>query len=179
MANEASIEVDMDQAYRSLQSLSDKVDPSSRRMISQLSVLAENAMKKNAPEGAGTNVHLRETVDTEMDRRGKRAKVYPHKRTSEGWLLVRAIVGNPTTPTYDDEAPVWSGAGGEAAGPLARWAAAKLGNRNAAWAIAQSWKGGGGQESFPNPFVRDAYRQFAPEAEDLAAEAFFGNMGVD
>jgi len=178
-ADDVSIEVDMDQAFRAIERLEKSVDPSTRRMVSQLTVLAESYMKKNAPEGAGTNTHLRESVDTETDRQGKRATVYPHKRTSEGWLLVRAIVGNPEVPSYEDSVPVWSGPGGDAAGPLARWAAAKLGNRNAAWPIAQSWKNGGGQKSFPNPFVRDAFRQFAPEAEELAAEAFFGSMGVD
>lgn len=178
-ANDVEIQVDFDQAYRAIERLEKRVDPSARRMVSQLSVLAESYLKKNAPEGAGTNVHLRESVNTETDRQGKRATVYPTKRTNEGWLLVRAIVGNPSTPTYRENVPVWSGPDGNAAGPLARWAAAKLGNRNAAWPIAQSWKGGGGQLSFPNPFVRDAFRQFEPEAEDLAAEAFFGGMGVE
>lgn len=178
-ANSVDIEIDMDQALGAIERLEKSVDPSTRRMVSQLSVLAEAYLKENAPEGAGTNTHLRESVDTETNRQGKQAKVYPHKRTSEGWLLVRAIVGNPSVPTYDDSVPVWSGPGGDAAGPLARWAAAKLGNRNAAWPIAQSWKNGGGQKSFPNPFVRDAFRQFQPEAEELAAEAFFSGMGVE
>jgi len=178
-ANDISIEIDFDQASRAFERLERNVDPSTRRMVSQLSVLAESFMKENAPEGAGTNTHLRESVNTETDRQGKRARTYPTKRTDEGWLLVRAIVGNPKTPTYDQSVPVWSDGDGNAQGPLARWAAAKLGNANAAWPIANSWKGGGGQLSFPNPFVRDAFRQFAPEAEELAAEAFFGSMGVD
>lgn len=178
-ANDVSLDMDLEPAIEAFERLEQSVQPSAARGVSQLAVLAEAAMKKNAPEGAGYDEHLRDTIDTETSRNGLRASVYPTKRTDEGWLLVNAIVGNPTTPTYQESVPVWSGPDGDAAGPLARWAAAKLGDRNAAWPIAQSWKHGGGQKTFPNPFVRDAYRQWQGQVERTFGDAFFDAMGVE
>jgi len=93
-------------------------------------------------------------------------------------LLVRAVVGNPTTPTYTDKAPpVWiDRPGGDAQGPIAQWADAKLGDQNAAWAIAENIKQRG-QVSFPNPFVRDSYRQWRSQIEQVATEAVADELG--
>jgi len=173
------MEMDLGPAIAAMERLEDSVEPSAAASVSQLAVLAESYLKKNAPEGAGYDKHLRETVDTETSRSGRRATVYPTKRTDEGWLLVRAIVGNPSTPTYKQDVPVWSDGDGNAQGPLARWAAAKLGDASAAWPISNSWKGGGGQRSFPNPFVRDAYRQFQGRIDRKFGNVFFDAMGVD
>lgn len=178
-SNSIDLNVGLAPAVAALERLERDVEPSAAAAVSQLAVLAENAMKEEGPEGAGHDKHLRETVGYETDRSGLRATVYPDKKTNEGWLLARAIVGDPSTPTYGEDVPVWTDGDGNAQGPLARWAAAKLGNANAAWPISQSWKGGGGQDSFPNPFVARAAEKWERRTDELFGESFFDAMGVD
>jgi len=179
MVDEFQIDVDAADAKRAVEAWEDAAGSGGKKAVSQLSVLAENAMKRNTPEGAGLpNTHMRTTVTALPERRSIQKTIMPMKRTNEGWLLVRAVVGNPTTPTYTDKAPpVWiDRPGGDAQGPIAQWADAKLGDQNAAWAIAENIKQRG-QVSFPNPFVRDSYRQWRSQIEQVATEAVADELG--
>ena len=180
MADEFSVDVDLDDAREAASAWERAVGEGGRDAVSQLSVLAEGAMKRNAPEGAGLpNVHLRNTIQALPEGRTLQKTIMPHKRTQEGWLLVRAIVGNPSVPRYTTNAPpVWiDREGGDAQGPLAQWADAKLGDQNAAWAVAQSIKDRGSQLTFPNPFVRDSFRQWRSEVDSIAGDAVEDALG--
>lgn len=130
--------------------------------VDALTILAENSMRREAPEGSGkSKPQLRDSIDTKPET-GDRRVVMPFKRTSEGWLLVRAIVGNPGTPTYDDEKPP--------IGPLMEWARAKLGDEQAGWAIRESIYQEG-HETFPNPFVDRSMNEWENSVEEIAGEA--------
>lgn len=180
MADEFKVDVDLDDATRAADAWERAVGSGGKSAVSQLSVLAEGAMKQNAPEGAGIpNVHMRNTIQALPEGRTLQKTIMPHKRTQEGWLLVRAVVGNPSTPTYTTEAPpVWiDREGGDAQGPLAQWADAKLGDQNAAWAVANAIKERGTQLTFPNPFVRDSFLQWRSEVDDIANSAVEDALG--
>jgi hypothetical protein len=180
MADDFSVEVDLEEAERAAEAWERAVGSGGKAAVSQLSVLAENAMKRRMPEGAGIpNVHTRNTVQALPEGRTLQKTVMAHKRTQEGWLLIRAIVGSPTAPTYTtDKPPVWiDRPGGEAQGPLAQWADAKLGDQNAAWAIAESIKNRGTQLTFPQPVVRDSYRMWRSEVDNIAGDAVDDALG--
>lgn len=167
------LELEADEAVAGVRRASENLDEGARDAVDQLTVLAEGAMKAEAPEGAGMpDVHMRSTITTTTeDSEGLRKVVMPRKRTGEGWLLHRAIVGTPSTPSYGDaKPPVWPGPSGDAQGPLAEWADAKVGDRNAAWAIANSIADSG-HASFPNPFIDRSVRQWRTQVEDIAGSA--------
>lgn len=169
--NSLDVEVDIGGAIRDLESAADAVETGAKDALDQLAVLAESAMKAEAPEGAGTpGVHMRSTIRTSTERGGLKKIVKPHKRTSEGWLLHRAIVGTPLTPSYNSQKPpVWS-VDGEAQGPLAEWAAAKLGDRNAAWALRESIFESG-HATIPNRFIDRSVREWESQADRVADRA--------
>jgi len=174
--NSLDVEVEIDAALRELREDRDALEDGAERALNQLTVLAEGAMKAEAPEGAGVSTHLRDTIRT-TDKRGLKKEVMPHKRTSDGWLLHRAIVGNPATPRYGGaKPPVWPGSGGDAQGPLAEWARAKLGDRNAAWAIRESIFQSG-QASFPNKFIGRSRREWEGQVERIAGRAIENALG--
>ena len=180
MVDDFEIEVDATEARRAVEAWEDAAGEGGKDAVSQLSVLAEDAYKQRIPEGAGIpNVNARTTVQALPEQRSVQKTIMAHKRTQEGWLLIRAIVGNPTTPTYTTEKPpVWiDREGGDAQGPLAQWADAKLGDQNAAWAVAENIKDRGTQLTFPQPVVRDSYRMWQSQVEDVANQAVAERLG--
>lgn len=166
-----NMDVNLKEAVRTLEAASDLTRDGAERAIKQLAVLAEGSMREEAPVGAGTDTHMRDTIRTDFSRNGLRAEVKPHKRTSEGWPLHHAIVGaKDGPPTYDDEKPpVWVGSGGRAQGPLAEWAEAKFGDRSAAWALRESIYPEG-QETFPNLFINRSMRDWQGRTENVVGE---------
>lgn len=174
------VEIDAEAGQQAVEAWQDAMREGGKDAVSQLSVLAESAMKQHAPEGVGIpETHMRTTIQALPETRSVQKTVMPLKRTDEGWLLVRAIVGNPSTPTYTRKRPpVWIDTpGGDAQGPLAQWADAKLGDQNAAWAIANKIQARGSQATFPNPFVRDSYRQWQTQVGQVATDAVEDALG--
>jgi len=157
------LEVSVADAVQELRDGSDAVDQGAERAVRQLAVLAEGAMKDEAPEGAGRDQHLRDTVDTRFRRGGKRANIGARKRTNDGRLLAEIVVEgtDPSSYTLDDPPPVE---------PLMDWADAKLGDPDAAWAIRRSIAQTG-HETLPNPFVARAFEDWSDQVEDVAGEA--------
>jgi hypothetical protein len=179
-STEVKVDVDVDDARRAAESWERAMGEGGKDAVSQLSVLAEDAYKRRIPEGAGIpNVHARTTVQALPERRSVQKTIMAHKRTQEGWLLIRAIVGNPSTPTFTTDAPpVWiDREGGDAQGPVAQWADAKLGDQNAAWAVAENIKDRGTQLTFPQPVVRDSYRMWQSQVEEVANQAVAERLG--
>lgn len=179
-ADDFKVDVDLDDARRAADAWERATGEGGKDAVSQLSVLAENAYKQRIPEGAGIpNVHARTTVQALPERRSLQKTIMAHKRTQEGWLLIRAIVGNPSTPTYTTKAPpVWiDRPGGDAQGPIAQWADAKLGDQNAAWAVAENIKDRGTQLTFPQPVVRDSYRMWKSQVGTIATDAVEDALG--
>lgn len=160
-------------AAREISSTGDDVETAGERTVSQLSTLAEASMKEESKEGVGLpSVHMKDTIRPEMSSDGMKATIRPHKKTREGWLLHHAIVGNPSVPTYgDDPPPVWSDGSGNAAGPIARWAAAKLGDPNDAWAVARSIQQDG-HRTFPDRFIDRAYNEWSAKVDGIADDIF-------
>lgn len=158
--NSIALDVDLAEAKRSVDAWEDAVDIGASDAVRQLAVLAEGAMKDEAPEGAGRDTHLRDTIDTRFSRGNKKANVGARKRTSEGWLLANVIVEGTDPGSYDDENPP---------PPLFDWAAAKLGDPSLGWAVAQSIADDG-HESFPDPFVDRSLQQWQDQVEDIAAD---------
>lgn len=163
-----NLDLDFDEAVEKFNQDAEDIDESAEDIIDQLSVLAEGAMKAEAPEGTGSlNEHLKSTIKATRKSETK-AVIQPHKRTRDGWYLHHAIVGNPSVPSYGDvPPPVWSDGSGEAQGPLADWAAAKLGDNNAAWKMAQTIQQRG-QRTYPNRFIDRSIEQWSAQVEDIA-----------
>jgi hypothetical protein len=163
----ADIEIDVNakNAQKTVEDWADATDDGAKRAVSAIAVLAESAMKAEAPEGAGfNNPSLRDSIKTKPPEstKTKNKRVVPTKRTGEGWLLVRAIVGQPSTPTYTDKRPP--------PGPLIDWARAKLGDPSAGWAIRESIYQDG-HESFPDRFVDRSVAVWENEVEQVAGDA--------
>lgn len=165
-----NVSVDTRQAREQVDDWVESLSIGREKALDRLQVLAEGSMKEEAPAGAGTpDVHMRNTIETDKET-GKRVTM-PRKRTPEGWLLHRAVVGNPSTPTYSDsKPPVWTGAGGDAQGRLAEWTRAKLGSRQAAFAVANKIKERGTQETFPNPFIERSVDAWISDVEKVATD---------
>lgn len=133
--------------------------------VDQITVLAEAAMKEEAPEGAGIpEVHMRDTIKPTMESRNPYSKVVkPHKMTEQGWPLHHVIIEGTTGSSYSGPPPL---------PPLVQWAEAKLSGdpvqaaQNIRWAIAQE-----GHETFPNPFIDRSIRQWQNRADEIAQEA--------
>lgn len=166
---EVSIDVDVKQAVEEMDKNAEDIGKAGRDIVDQLAVLAEKYMKMHAPEGSGSlDAHLRSTIRPEKSEGGTRAVIQPHKRTKEGWYLHHAIVGSPSAPTYKDEPPpVWSDGSGNAQGPIADWAAAKLGDPNIAWQI-QTAIFARGQRSYPNRFIDRSLSSWESRVDDIA-----------
>jgi len=160
---EINIEVNADAAEKAAEDWKRDADTAGKRAVQALTILAEKHMKDEAPEGAGFNApSLRDSIKTRPRGLDKKKRVYPTKRTREGWLLVRAIVGQPSTPTYTDEKPP--------AGPLIDWARAKLGDPSAGWAIREKIFQRG-HKTFPNEFVDRSIDSWEAEIEQVAGKA--------
>jgi len=168
-SNSIEVEVDVEAAKRAAETWENDVGRAGKRAVRALTVLAESHMKAEAPEGTGrNNPSLRDSIDTKPESLSKAARVQPFKRTREGWLLVRAIVGNPSTPTYTDERPP--------PGPLLEWARQKLGDAQAGWAIRESIYQSG-HDTFPNRFVDRSMDDWETEVEEIAGEAVREALG--
>jgi hypothetical protein len=173
---EIDVDVDVADAVAVIEAIADEVDAAGAEIVDQLVLLAEGAMKDEAPEGAGIpDVHMRDTI--KATGRRTRQVVKPRKRTEEGWLLHRAIVGSPSVPTWTPESkpPVWQGPDGEARGPLAEWADAKLGDRSAAWAVQQSLVQSG-PETLPNRFIDRSVREWQGQVDRVADRVLEGGI---
>lgn len=163
------IEIDADAAERAAAEWKRDVDTAGKRAVRALAVLAEGPMKAEAPEGAGLNPpHLRDSIDTKPSGLTKSKVVMPFKRTQEGWLLVRAIVGDPSAPTYTDERPP--------PGPLLEWARAKLDDRDAGWAVRESIFQSG-HKTLPNEFVERSIDEWENQVERVAGQAVRDALG--
>lgn len=174
-SNEINIEIGIDDA---IDETKDDLQNAGVRVVDRLSVLAERSMKEESKEGVGLpSVHMKDTIKPNKSNDRMKAVIRPHKKTREGWDLHRAIVGNPSTPEYGSDPPrVWSDGSGNAAGPLATWAAAKLGDRNDAWAVARSIQQDG-HRTFPDKFIDRSYRQWAADVDDISDGIFEDEMG--
>lgn len=172
MSDAIDVSVEVDRAARALAAFADATPEGARRGVHELAILAEGAMKREAPSGAGVpDVPLQNTIAKEPKRPANEIRIMPHKRTTEGWLLAKAIVGSPNTPQYTDKRPaVWTDNSGRAQGRLAEWAAAKLGNRSAAFAVANKIKQRGEHKTFPNPFVARSVREWRDEVASVTNE---------
>lgn len=155
--------VDADDAKRAVKAWNDAVGSGGKRAVGALAVMAEDAMKAEAPEGSGFEPpSLRDSIDTVPDGPSDKKTVQPFKRTRKGWLLVHAVVGNPRAPRYNRKRPP--------AEPLIDWAEAKLGDPGLGWYL-QDKIFREGQKTFPNRFVDRSIKQWEAEAEDVAGKA--------
>lgn len=163
-SDKISIDLDKNSAEKMAESWADESDTASKRAVQALTVLAEGPMKAEAPEGTGQNPpSLRDSIDTKPTGLSKSKVVMPFKRTNSGWLLVRAIVGKPSAPSYDDKRPPVD--------PLIEWARQKLGDPGLGWYL-QDKIYREGHETLPNRFVDRSMREWENEAEEVAGEAF-------
>lgn len=177
--SEINVDLDLSEAIEEIETMDDEMAEASKEIVQQLVILAEGAMKEEAPEGvAYDGKHMRDTIKGVFTDNGTKATVQPHKRTDEGWLLHRAIVGNPSVPSYGDEPPpVWTDGNGNAQGPLAEWCAAKLGDRNAAWQVAKNIQENG-HKTFPNKFIDRSINHWQSDVEDVAEKKIQEALGI-
>ena len=159
-SNTVELNLDIDDALRQVEALPGAVDDGASDAVKQLTILAEGAMKKTAPEGAGRDEHLRDSIDTKFKRGGKSANVGARKRASDGTLLAIYVVEGTDPTSYDSDNPP---------PPLFDWAAAKLGDESLGWAVAQSIADDG-HETLPNPFVDESLEIWEGQVGDVAGE---------
>jgi len=171
--NRISLGLDIEDAIREIEDLPDAVEDGASASIKQLAVLAEGAMKKEVPEGSGRDKHTRDTIDTKFRRGGLTANVGARKRTEDGDLLAEIIVEGTDAGSYDYSPGLMRWLGKQ----IEPWADAKLGDQNAAWAIAENIKQRGSQLTFPQPVVRDSVRMWRSQVDDIANEAVADELG--
>lgn len=166
--NPTEVTVDIDGAKDVIDQIPDATDEGTARAIRQLSVLAEGEIKKRAPEGAGRDVHMRDTVDTRFSRDGLRATIGPRKRVGSEDVLLAEILGDDpdwgpeNLPGGSNPIPLWM---------LQDWTAAKWGDGTVAAAarLAHSLVDDG-MDSAPNPFVEEAFDTWKRQVEDAAGD---------
>lgn len=156
--NRVSLAMDLADAAEQVDDLPDAVDDGASDAVKQLAVLAEGAMKKEAPEGASGD--LRDEVDTKFRRGGLTANVGSRKRADDGVLLATYVVEGTDPNSYDPDNPP---------PPLFDWAAAKLGDSSLGWAVSQSIAQDG-HETLPNDFVDRSLDTWRSQVEDVAGE---------
>lgn len=164
--NEIELNVNADGAVRAMRQLQDDIPDAGERAVRQLSVLAEGAMKREAPEGAGRNRHTRDTIRTTFDRGGKKATVRPHKRTESGIPLVEILV-NGADWSPDNPPPL---------APLQEWTAAKWGDGSIA-AAAQLRNHLVEEGTDPDPFVARSVRDWEDQVGQIAGDAVREEIG--
>jgi hypothetical protein len=166
--NTVELDIDVDGATRALDRIQDSVPDAGRSAVRQLTVLAEGAMKREAPEGAGRQAHLRDTIRTEFDRGGLQGLVRPQKKVSDGIPLVEILVNGAS---WDPDSP-------PPLAPLQEWTAAKWGDGSVeAAAILRNHLVEEGMD--PNPFVARSIRDWQDQVEDIAGRAVRDELGVD
>jgi len=171
--NEVEIEIQRNRALRDLEELKQDIDEAGKSVANQLAIIAEAAMKREAPEGAGIPDNpLKSTIGVFPPGKGAKIKIVkPTKRTRAGWLLHHGIIGNPSTPTYTDERPPIP--------PLVEWAAAKRSGDplTEAFKVANSILARGTQETYPNPFVYRSFKNWENSIESVARKAVNEEVG--
>jgi len=171
MSDDIRVEIDVERAAKAVESWGVSTREGARKAVHELAIDAEASMKEEAPRGAGIpDTPLQTTVAKTPDRPADKIEIMPHKRTQEGWLLAKAIIGSPSTPTYGEQPPpVWVDSTGDPQGRLATWAAAKLGDKGAAFAVAKEIQQEG-HDSFPNPFVYRSAQSWIDDVADVTNE---------
>lgn len=165
--NDASVDVDIEAALNALDDAPDAVREGGEDTVRQLAVLAEGAQKKEAPEGAGRDVHLRDRIDTRFSRGGLKANVGSRKRAQDGVLLATYVVEGTGPESYDPENPP---------PPMFDWAAAKLGDASLGWAVAQSIAQDG-HDTLPNRYVDRSMEAWEHQVEDVAGQQVRDALG--
>lgn len=166
--NRTEVNVDASAARRAMGDLQDSLPDAGKRSVKQLSVLAEGAMKEQAPEGAGRQAHLRETIRTSFQGGGMRALVRPHKKTQSGIPLVDILVDGAS----------WDASNPPPLGPLREWTAAKWGDGS--MSAAAKLRHHLVEEGMdPNPFVARSIEQWSDRVEEVAGRAVRDELGVD
>lgn len=158
------LDVDVEPALELLEQTRDATDEGARRMVRQLTVLAEGAMKREVPVGAGRQVHTRETITTRFENDGLTGIVWPTKETDSGIPLAEIITGDPGPWTAPP--PI---------GPLAEYADAKLGSPAGGWGMRQNIFMEG-IEAFPDPFIERSVDRWAGDVQDVAGDEVGGAL---
>lgn len=156
--NRISLGIDTGEAARQFDGAPGEIDDAASNAVKQLAVLAEAAMKDEAPEG--TSGDLRDEIDTRFRKDGLTANVGSRKRTDDGGLLAEIIVEGTDSSSYDTQPPY---------GPLVRWAEAKLGDGGIGYYLAERI-GREGHETLPNPFVDRSLDAWEDQVEDVAGQ---------
>lgn len=163
------LNVAMDDAVQRVQDTQNATEDAAEQMVEQLTVLAEGAMKDEAPTGGGRGVHMRDTVTTTFEDDGKTGRVWPTKETSDGDLLASIVTGNPGPWTSKPPAD-----------PLLDWADAKLGDPGIGWYLRDQIYQHGIQ-SFPDDFIDRSVDRWLGDVQDVAGaevSAAFARAGA-
>ena len=152
------LDVDITTAMELVDDTRDAVDDGARQVVEQLTVLAEGAMKAEAPEGGGRETHMRDTITTTFEDGGMTGRVRPTKTTASGIPLVDIVTGDPGP---------W--AAPPPLAPLADWTDAKFGDPEAAFGLQQKIFQDG-IDAFPNPFVSRSINRWTGDVEDVAGD---------
>lgn len=162
--NRISLAIDAESGIAAFEDAEDAIDDGATDAVHQLAVLAEGAMKAEAPEGTSTP-SLRETIDTKFRRNGLTANVGARKKTQDGGLLAEVIVEGTDTGSYPNEPWMVRFLGKR----LEDWADAKLGDESlgyaVAWGIVRD-----GHETLPNRFVDRSLDEWEGQVEDVAGQ---------
>lgn len=163
MGNQVSIEFDGDEAQRAIDTWRQVVGDGAEDAVRQLAVLSERYMKEEAPEGVGIpEVNMQNTISAEQvsdDPFGMVVK--PRKSTDNGIPLHHIIIEGTDSGSYSARPPVE---------PLMSWAAAKLGDESAAWAIREKIFQEG-HSTLPNEFVDRSVQRWKSRTDDIAQDA--------
>lgn len=163
------IDVDATGALERIQRTQGATDDAAKRMVQQLTVLAEGAMKGEAPTGSGRDTHMRDTVTTTFEDDGLTGKVFPEKTTRGGRHLADIVTGNPGPWTAKPPAD-----------PLLDWADAKFGDPGIGWYLRDQIFERGIQ-SFPDPFISRSVDRWLGDVQNVAGNevaAAFRRAGV-
>jgi len=163
--NRISLGIDAEDAIRQANDLPDAVDDGASDAVKQLAVLAEGAMKKEAPEGAGADKRMRDTIHTKFRRQGLTANVGARKRTDDGGLLSEIVVEGTDASSY----VATPGLVAFLADQIEDWADAKLGDESAAYAVAWSIARNG-HATLPNDFVDRSLDDWESQVEDVTGD---------
>lgn len=156
--NRVSLAMDVGAAAEQIDELPDAVDDGAADAVQQLAILAEGAMKEEAPEGVSGD--LRDEVDTKFRRNGLTANVGSRQRAADGTLLAIYVVEGTDASSYSTQPPY---------APLVEWAEAKLGDPGIGYYLAEQI-GQGGHETLPNPFVERSMKKWENDVEDVAGK---------
>lgn len=158
------LDVDIQGALDRIQATRDVTDDGARRIVRQLTVLAEGAMKGEAPTGGGRETHMRDTITTVFEDDDLTGRVFPTKETDDGRRLADIVTSDPGP--WTSPPPI---------GPLLDWADAKTGDPGIGWYL-QDQIFEGGIETFPNPFIERSVDTWRGDVQDVAGNEIAGAM---